>query len=416
MQQRRGVPRDGGVSNHQNSYNYQNAQYQKYAANGVQNSGAKARHHHHHDSKVYVGGLPPQINEAQLRARMSQFGTVVQANIIYDEHGNSKGFGFVSFRNSEEAKSALGIIDMFGKSVEVKYSNKNTHAHQPDFRYRNTAGDYPSSERYSSNATNPYPYQQPQRLYKTPEHEFVHELDQPESAFHDGYPKPSLSGSALNQIAQTQLSPLNPSPKALSKKMLRNSSQQFEYLSSDKESQKVHTPSEKHQNTSEESTRYAESIETESITRGNQSVSKGGPELQSRSPAFSETFSAPVGVLSQKRPEEPHRTISKHSNPYHPPVNSLPSVLPANTAISPHITPLDYNAHSFGIYFNPQQNLYTQPGMGFMMNQFMNFSPLYEPLPPIEFPPQGTTPASEDSPSQPAVETRINFYTFPGRV
>jgi cold-inducible RNA-binding protein len=415
MQQRRGVQRDGGMSAHQPSYSYQNAQYQKYAPNGAPGSGAKARHYNYHqnDCKVYVGGLPQQISEADLRGRMSDFGTVQQVNIIYDEQGHSRGFGFVTYRNSEEAKSALGVIDLYGKSVEVKYSNKNANVHQNEYRQRNQAGEYLNSDRQPTNGYGaPYPYQYPTKPQKYSDPEFLHHVEHPETLLNDAYQQPS-SGSLADQIVQPQLSPVSVSQKSLSKKLLRKSSQQFEFQGGDKESQKVLTSTEKQHTTSEASTRYTDSLDNESTYTGSLFPTKGGHELSAKSAVFHETSS--VG-LNSKKSEEPHRTISKHSNPYHPPVSSMPSVMPPSVAMSPSVASMEYNPQNFGIYFNPQQNMYTQPGMGFMMNQFMNFGPVFEPVAAVDYPRPANHSAHDDSPSLPAVEMRIHFYTFPGRV
>jgi len=402
MQQRRGVPRDGGVPAYQPSYSYQNGQYNKYASQVSQGLGGKSRHYNYHqnDSKVYIGGLPQHITEADLRAKMSEFGSVQQVNIIYDEQGHSRGFGFVTFRNSEEAKSALGIIDMYGKSVEVKFSNKSTSAYPNDLRHRNYPGEHMHSERHSANSYGvPYSYQMPQKPQKYFDTEELHEVEHSPNIQQDSYPKPPST------------------EKANTKKLLRKSSQQYEYPAVEKEQQKVHTPSEKHQITSEASTRYTDSIDNESNSKGTPFPQHMDALLASKPLASNESNSAHDST--PKRQEEPHRTISKHSNPYHPPVSSLPAVMPAHTAISPAVSPLEYNPHNFGIYFNPQQNMYTQPGMGFMMNQFMNFGPVFEPVAAaVEFPrpAQSLALAPDDTPSLPAVETRITFYTFPGRI
>lgn len=399
--------------NHQTSYNYQNAQYQKYAPNGMYSSGARSRHYHYqHDSKVYLGGLPQQITEGDLRERMSEFGNVVQANIIFDEHGHSKGFGFVTFRNSEEAKSAIGIIDMYGKSVEVKYSNKNSSAHhQPDHRHKAAYGEYSAGEGYASGGYDmPYSQQSGPKPAKLVDSEYLHNVDRSETSFIKGATKiPAEFGSGLHQ-------PTAPvTQKHLSKKLLRKSSQQFDNPESDKELQKVHTPSEKHQTISEDSTRYNPSIDSESNHKGNRfPLQQNGQELSSKSKIAKDTTI--VAPATPKRPEELHRTISKHSNPYHPPVSSMPSVMPTSPAINPSVGSLEFNPPNFGIYFNPQQNMYTQPGMGFMMNQFMNFGPVFEPVAAVEYPRSLPTQPQDDSRSLPAVETRIHFYTFPGRI
>lgn len=400
MQQRRGVPRDGGVQAYQPSYSYQNGQYNKYSSQVSQGLGGKPRHYNYHqnDCKVYIGGLPQQITEADLGARMTEFGSVQQVNIIYDEQGNSRGFGFVTFRNSEEAKSALGIIDMYGKTVEVKFSNKNASAHQNDMRHRNYPSDHIISERHSANSYGvPYSYQMAQKQQKFFDSEELNNAEHSTNIHQDSYPKP----------------PSN--EKANSKKLLRKSSQHYEYQGLEKEQQKVQTPSEKHHITSEASTRYTDSIDNESISKGTSFPQNMDAVLASKPLGSKESQ---IGNDSTpKRQEEPHRTISKHSNPYHPPVNSLPAVLPEHTAVSPAVPALEYNPHNFGIYFNPQQNMYTQPGMGFMMNQFMNFGPVFDQVAAaVDFPRPAQSLSIHDSPSLPAVETRITFYTFPGRV
>jgi RNA recognition motif-containing protein len=57
--------------------------------------------------KMFVGGLPYEVDEAKLRELFGAYGKVVGAKVIMDrETGRSKGFGFVEMSTDEEAKAA----------------------------------------------------------------------------------------------------------------------------------------------------------------------------------------------------------------------------------------------------------------------------------------------------------------------
>lgn len=67
--------------------------------------------------KVYVGNLPFTVNDDKLRELFASFGEVTEAVIIKDKFsGRSKGFGFVTFANDEEANKA--IAEMNKKQVD----------------------------------------------------------------------------------------------------------------------------------------------------------------------------------------------------------------------------------------------------------------------------------------------------------
>jgi cold-inducible RNA-binding protein len=58
--------------------------------------------------KLYVGNLTYSVNESDLEALFSQFGTVQSAQIIVDRDTNrSKGFGFVEMGSDAEAHAAI---------------------------------------------------------------------------------------------------------------------------------------------------------------------------------------------------------------------------------------------------------------------------------------------------------------------
>lgn len=67
--------------------------------------------------KLYVGNLPYSVDSAKLKEMFAEFGEVTEAMVIADKFsGRSKGFGFVTLANDEEAQKA--ITEMNGKQIE----------------------------------------------------------------------------------------------------------------------------------------------------------------------------------------------------------------------------------------------------------------------------------------------------------
>lgn len=72
--------------------------------------------------KLYVGNLPYNISDDQLRDVFARFGNPDSARVATDrDSGQSKGFGFVEFSNDEEAKAALALngTDFGGRALTV---------------------------------------------------------------------------------------------------------------------------------------------------------------------------------------------------------------------------------------------------------------------------------------------------------
>jgi RNA recognition motif-containing protein len=62
--------------------------------------------------KMFVGGLPYDVDEARLRELFGTYGKVVGAKVIMDrETGRSKGFGFVEMSTDDEAKAATDKLN-----------------------------------------------------------------------------------------------------------------------------------------------------------------------------------------------------------------------------------------------------------------------------------------------------------------
>jgi RNA recognition motif-containing protein len=57
---------------------------------------------------IYVGNLDFKVNENDLEELFSSHGNVASANVITDKYsGRSRGFGFVTMDDEEEAKKAI---------------------------------------------------------------------------------------------------------------------------------------------------------------------------------------------------------------------------------------------------------------------------------------------------------------------
>src|ERR1700712_4016320 len=73
--------------------------------------------------KIFIAGLPFQVEEEELTAVFGDFGHVKSLRIVKDrETGQSKGFGFVEMTNDDEAKEAIVNMDgadYYGRRISV---------------------------------------------------------------------------------------------------------------------------------------------------------------------------------------------------------------------------------------------------------------------------------------------------------
>ncbi|KAJ7550257.1 hypothetical protein O6H91_07G091100 [Diphasiastrum complanatum] len=74
--------------------------------------------------KIFVGGIPTTITEEEFGKHFSQFGKVVEHQIMLDHSsGRSRGFGFIIFDNEQTVDDLLAqgtMHDFAGKQVEIK--------------------------------------------------------------------------------------------------------------------------------------------------------------------------------------------------------------------------------------------------------------------------------------------------------
>ncbi|MCB9794308.1 MAG: RNA-binding protein [Alphaproteobacteria bacterium] len=81
-------------------------------------------------NRLFVGGLAWATKDEGLREAFESFGTVVDAKVITDrETGRSRGFGFVSFENDEEAAAAVEAMDgqeLDGRRIRVNEAQERS--------------------------------------------------------------------------------------------------------------------------------------------------------------------------------------------------------------------------------------------------------------------------------------------------
>ncbi|XP_078166527.1 polyadenylate-binding protein 3-like [Carex rostrata] len=83
----------------------------------------------HEKKNLYIKNLEESITSEALKKKFSKFGEVVSAVVMRDEHGNSKGFGIVSFEQSQDAdtaRSAMNASTWGSKVVYVGFAQKKS--------------------------------------------------------------------------------------------------------------------------------------------------------------------------------------------------------------------------------------------------------------------------------------------------
>ncbi|CAI0402001.1 unnamed protein product [Linum tenue] len=78
----------------------------------------------HHN--VFVGDLSPEVTDATLYAYFSSYPTCSDARVMWDQKtGRSRGFGFVSFRNQQDAQSAINDLNDDGQDKKSDDAPEN---------------------------------------------------------------------------------------------------------------------------------------------------------------------------------------------------------------------------------------------------------------------------------------------------
>ena len=91
--------------------------------------------------KIYVGQLPYNVNESELKELFSKFGELASVNLIMDRYsGKSKGFGFIDMPNNSEADTAIKALNksmLKGREVKVNQVQQQRRNKRSKRRFRN---------------------------------------------------------------------------------------------------------------------------------------------------------------------------------------------------------------------------------------------------------------------------------------
>lgn len=85
------------------------------------------RQEHQRATKLFIGGLAGSVTSESMREFFSQFGKVVDSTVMLDrETGRSKGFGFISFEDTDvQPFLGFGNLEIDGKVVSTQFIIKS---------------------------------------------------------------------------------------------------------------------------------------------------------------------------------------------------------------------------------------------------------------------------------------------------
>jgi len=79
------------------------------------------------NNKLFVGGLSWGTTDKELREAFEPYGSVAEAKVIKErDSGRSRGFGFVTFDNEDEATAAVEAMnesELDGRNIRVDFAH-----------------------------------------------------------------------------------------------------------------------------------------------------------------------------------------------------------------------------------------------------------------------------------------------------
>ncbi|KAM4707829.1 cold-inducible RNA-binding protein B-like isoform 2-T3 [Discoglossus pictus] len=96
------------------------------------------------EGKLFIGGLSFDTNEQSLEQVFSKYGAISEVVVVKDrETQRSRGFGFVSFENPEDAKDAMEAMNgksVDGRQIRVDQAGKSSGERRGGFRGGSSGG------------------------------------------------------------------------------------------------------------------------------------------------------------------------------------------------------------------------------------------------------------------------------------
>lgn len=72
--------------------------------------------------KLHVGNITKSVTDAELKAIVTPFGEPISVEIVRDNQGTSKGFGFIDFADADQARAAMTGLnnkELSGQALRV---------------------------------------------------------------------------------------------------------------------------------------------------------------------------------------------------------------------------------------------------------------------------------------------------------
>ncbi|MFH1130335.1 MAG: RNA-binding protein [Pseudomonadota bacterium] len=92
-------------------------------------------------NKLYIGGLSWGTTEENLRQAFSQFGDLSEVSVAEDRYsGRSRGFGFITFVNAEDAQKAMSEMNgktLDGREIKVDEATERPRKNKSDYQSNN---------------------------------------------------------------------------------------------------------------------------------------------------------------------------------------------------------------------------------------------------------------------------------------
>lgn len=165
--------------------------------------------------KVFVGGLDPEVTDAELRDYFSKFGKIAQVEAPMDKvKQKRRPFCFILFENEQSAEDVLKQTrhTIAGKPIDCKRANpKSTEMNQPNMNVPNPMpAQLPHYNMAAGLNPNPYQYQQQQRSQQPSSHQQLQyqqaalAAQQPHYSFYNSSSMGMSSGQPTNQQGQNR--------------------------------------------------------------------------------------------------------------------------------------------------------------------------------------------------------------------
>lgn len=91
---------------------------------------------------IFVGDLSPEVTDATLHAYFSNYASCSDARVMWDNKtGRSRGFGFVSFRNQQDAQKAINEMTgtwLLSRQIRCNWATKSSGEDKPNNENQNS--------------------------------------------------------------------------------------------------------------------------------------------------------------------------------------------------------------------------------------------------------------------------------------